>query len=118
MFKSLKKKLGASGSRSPNDQRPVSDDKGNRSERAGGKDGTGNGSDGNDGVSEAGSSEIITVDKPEDFDILFGRGKQSFNHVGNRRFRVFVGMHLRQYIDAPTRTEKNHGRQHGLRSDS
>jgi hypothetical protein len=43
---------------------------------------------------------------PQDFDILLGRGKVAFNHHGNRRFRVFIGMHLRRYMEATNRMEK------------
>jgi len=46
------------------------------------------------------------VENPEDFDILLGRGKTSFNHVGNRRFRVFIEIHLQRYMDAQSRMEK------------
>lgn len=46
------------------------------------------------------------IKKLEDFDILLGRGKTSFNHVGNRRFRVFIGLHLRRYMEASSRMEK------------
>jgi len=46
------------------------------------------------------------VENPEDFDILLGRGKTSFNHVGNRRFRVFIDIHLQRYMDAQSRMEK------------
>lgn len=48
----------------------------------------------------------VPIDTPQDFDILLGRGKTSFNHVGNRRFRVFIGLHLRRYMDASSRMEK------------
>jgi hypothetical protein len=48
----------------------------------------------------------MIVENPQEFDILLGRGKISFNHVGNRRFRVFVGMHLKRYMDANNRMEK------------
>ena len=50
------------------------------------------------------SKDPITV--PKDFDILLGRGKVAFNHHGNRRFRVFVGMHLRRYRECNSRAEK------------
>ena len=46
------------------------------------------------------------IDDPQDFDILLGRGKTSFNHVGNRRFRVFINLNLRKYMDAGSRMEK------------
>mmetsp|Transcript_22978 Transcript_22978/g.34851 ORF Transcript_22978/g.34851 Transcript_22978/m.34851 type:complete len:547 (+) Transcript_22978:101-1741(+) len=51
-------------------------------------------------------SSSAPVDKPEDFDILLGRGKTSFNHVGNRRFRVFIDINLQRYMDAQSRMEK------------
>eukprot|EP00542_Grammatophora_oceanica_P022020 CAMPEP_0194033078 /NCGR_PEP_ID=MMETSP0009_2-20130614/5876_1 /TAXON_ID=210454 /ORGANISM="Grammatophora oceanica, Strain CCMP 410" /LENGTH=726 /DNA_ID=CAMNT_0038673689 /DNA_START=502 /DNA_END=2682 /DNA_ORIENTATION=- len=50
-------------------------------------------------------SEVV-VQNPLDTDILLGRSKASWNHVGNRRFRVFVGLHLKQYMEATTRLEK------------
>lgn len=52
------------------------------------------------------NSSSAPVDKPEDFDILLGRGKTSFNHVGNRRFRVFIDINLQRYMDAQSRMEK------------
>lgn len=44
--------------------------------------------------------------QPLEFDILLGRGKTSFNNKGNRSFRVFVGLHLRSYMEANSRLEK------------
>ena len=48
-----------------------------------------------------------TVVNPEDFDILLGRGRTSWGHVGNKRFRSFVGVHLKQYQGTNSRTEKS-----------
>lgn len=40
------------------------------------------------------------------FDVICGRCSLAFNNVGNRRFRVIIGMHVQRYIDAPTRPAK------------
>jgi hypothetical protein len=41
------------------------------------------------------------------FQQICGRGKISFDHVGNRRFRVIVAMNLTRYGLAMTRTDKS-----------
>lgn len=41
------------------------------------------------------------------FDVLCGRDKQSFNHVGNRRFRVIINMNLQRYLDTKSRFERS-----------
>jgi len=41
------------------------------------------------------------------YDILSGRGRDSYQNVGNRRFRVTIAMSLQRYIDASTRLEKS-----------
>lgn len=43
---------------------------------------------------------------PSNYDVLCGRGKESFNHVGNRRFRVTIGMNLKKYMEAQTKIQK------------
>lgn len=48
---------------------------------------------------------------PDDFeliddDVLCGRGKDSFHHPGNRRFRKVVSMHVHKYDAAGTKKEK------------
>jgi hypothetical protein len=39
-------------------------------------------------------------------DILCGRGKKCFRHIGNENFRKLVQANLRSYAAAPTKTEK------------
>jgi hypothetical protein len=41
------------------------------------------------------------------YDILCGRTKESFNNIGNRRFRVTVGLYLNQYLEAGSRIAKS-----------
>ena len=41
------------------------------------------------------------------YDILCGRGRRSWNNVGNRRFRVIVNLNLKRYSDAPRRQDKS-----------
>jgi hypothetical protein len=38
---------------------------------------------------------------------LSGRGKQNFNHVGNRRFRIIAGMFLERYSAATSKQERS-----------
>ena len=51
------------------------------------------------------TSETVTELQP--FDVLSGRDKQSFNHIGNRRFRVVIGMNLQRYLDTKSRYERS-----------
>ena len=41
------------------------------------------------------------------YDILCGRCKTSFNHVGNRRFRITITMNIPKYLSAKSRHEKS-----------
>ena len=41
------------------------------------------------------------------FDVLCGRDKQSYNNVGNRRFRIMISMNLQKYMKCETRTERS-----------
>lgn len=43
---------------------------------------------------------------PSNYTVLCGRGKDCFNFVGNRRFRIIVDMNLERYALAPTKSEK------------
>jgi hypothetical protein len=36
-----------------------------------------------------------------------GRGKKTFHHVGNRRFRVIIAMNLKKYVNAKTKSDKS-----------
>ena len=40
-------------------------------------------------------------------DIISSRSSSAFNHTGNRRFRLIIGMHLEQYNAAPSRRERS-----------
>ena len=40
------------------------------------------------------------------YDILCGRNKMAFNHIGNRRFRVTISLNLQAYMNARSRKEK------------
>jgi hypothetical protein len=44
--------------------------------------------------------------EPTDLDVLLGRTKQCFNHIGNRSFRAFIKDKVHLYIRAPSRSEK------------
>ena len=44
--------------------------------------------------------------KLTEYDILVGRHKNAFNHVGNRRFRVVISSFLPKYFDSPSRTHR------------
>lgn len=41
------------------------------------------------------------------YDVLCGRHKNSFNNIGNRRFRVTISLALDRYMSAPTRKAKS-----------
>jgi hypothetical protein len=45
--------------------------------------------------------------QPSDYSVLCGRGKDSYNHIGNSRFRILAGMFMEQYSQAATRTAKS-----------
>ena len=45
--------------------------------------------------------------KPSDFSVVCGRGMETFNHVGNRRFRILVRMSIERYSQADTRAAKS-----------
>ncbi len=40
------------------------------------------------------------------YDILCGRDKATFNNIGNRRFRVLIGLNIPRYEKASTKAEK------------
>lgn len=43
---------------------------------------------------------------PNRYSVLCGRGKECFNYIGNRRFRVMVDMNLERYSLAETKSDK------------
>ena len=42
------------------------------------------------------------------YDVLCGRDKLAFSNIGNRRMRVFIELHLREYLDASSRGQKSY----------
>jgi hypothetical protein len=52
------------------------------------------------------TSMNIDTEGLRSYDILCGRCKNSFNHVGTRRFRVTIDLNLQRYLDARSRPEK------------
>eukprot|EP00540_Astrosyne_radiata_P003924 CAMPEP_0116833606 /NCGR_PEP_ID=MMETSP0418-20121206/6529_1 /TAXON_ID=1158023 /ORGANISM="Astrosyne radiata, Strain 13vi08-1A" /LENGTH=494 /DNA_ID=CAMNT_0004463073 /DNA_START=488 /DNA_END=1972 /DNA_ORIENTATION=+ len=45
--------------------------------------------------------------KPSETDVLFGRDKVMFNHIGNIRFRLVIQSRAKEYENAPSRREKS-----------
>ncbi|CAB9524446.1 Nitrilase family, member 2 [Seminavis robusta] len=54
-----------------------------------------------------GLSLLPTDFEPQPYSILCGQGNENFNAIGNRRFRVTVGMFLQRYQAAKDRQEKS-----------
>ena len=52
------------------------------------------------------SQTAVPEDLLQQWDIICGRDKSAFNHIGNRRFRMTMNLNLQRYIDAPTREDK------------
>jgi hypothetical protein len=52
------------------------------------------------------SSSIIKQYDIRPYDILCGRDKAAFNHVGNRRFRVSISINIPRYDAAKTKAQK------------
>jgi hypothetical protein len=44
---------------------------------------------------------------PSDSSVICGRGKNSFNHIGNRRYRILANMFIDRYSQAATKTAKS-----------
>jgi len=44
--------------------------------------------------------------KPTKFDVINGRGRKSYNHIANRRFRQLIAMNLSRYQDARCKVDK------------
>jgi len=41
------------------------------------------------------------------FDVLCGRSKESYNNIGNRRFRILINLNLPRYLDCQSRNERS-----------
>lgn len=44
---------------------------------------------------------------PNNYSVLCGRGREFFNAIGNRRFRVIVSIFLERYSQADTKSKKS-----------
>lgn len=44
--------------------------------------------------------------QPGRWDVICGRGRHSYTHVGNRRFRIVVANNFRRYVEATSLREK------------
>jgi hypothetical protein len=44
--------------------------------------------------------------QPSDFSVVCGRGRDSFNHIGNRRFRILASMFIERYSRANSKAAK------------
>jgi hypothetical protein len=54
------------------------------------------------------SQPDVEVDfQPSDFSVVCGRGRDSFNHVGNRRFRILASMFIERYSRADSKAAKS-----------
>lgn len=54
--------------------------------------------------------EILGLNRQEHqigpYDIKYGRHRDAFNNVGNRRFRITISLNIERYLAASTRREK------------
>ena len=50
---------------------------------------------------------LPTMWKPDNWSVICGRGRDAFDHVGNRRFRILVDINLEKYSKARTKLEKS-----------
>jgi hypothetical protein len=52
-------------------------------------------------------SKTSQLEQLSDYSVVCGRGKDSFNHVGNRRFRILASMFIGRYSEADSKTAKS-----------
>jgi hypothetical protein len=53
------------------------------------------------------TSRLRAEFQPSDYSVVCGRGKDSFNHVGNRRFRILAGMFIERYSQVDSKAAKS-----------
>jgi hypothetical protein len=53
------------------------------------------------------TSQLRVGLQPSEYSVVCGRGKYSFNHVGNHRFRILAGMFIERYSRAGTKAAKS-----------
>jgi hypothetical protein len=58
-------------------------------------------------TSRSKKTQLLTEFQPCDYSVVCGRGQNSFNHVGNCRFRSLASMFTERYSQADTRTAKS-----------
>ena len=59
-------------------------------------------------VGDSSSPILLPIDfEPSNYDIICGRGKVCYDHIGNRRFRVTIDINLQKYMNAASRFEKS-----------
>lgn len=58
-------------------------------------------------VSSLTKTLLSDIYEPSDYDVICGKGKTCFEHVGNHRFRVTVNMQLDKYSAAATKLAKS-----------
>jgi hypothetical protein len=65
-------------------------------------------SDHNPSIAGSTTGENLGVDfQPSDYSVLCCRGKDSANHIGNRRFRIISSMYVEKYSRADTKAAKS-----------
>jgi hypothetical protein len=55
---------------------------------------------------EKSQPEVKDDVQPSDFSVVCGRGRDSFNHIGNRRFRILASMFIERYSRANSKASK------------
>ncbi|CAJ1950070.1 unnamed protein product [Cylindrotheca closterium] len=53
------------------------------------------------------SSNLKSFDNPRPYDVLCGRNRNSFNNIGNRRFRITISMNVEKYNAMRSRHERS-----------
>lgn len=52
--------------------------------------------------------EVLPTDfSPTNYDVICGKGKMAYNHIGNRRFRITIDLHLPRYQAAISKADKS-----------
>ena len=63
-----------------------------------------------DALSTMDESKLVCNSKlvrPDERDILIGRGNSMYNFIGNRRFRKLVDMFIQEYVESNSRRHKS-----------
>jgi hypothetical protein len=59
------------------------------------------------GSKNAGGSQLGVDFQPSHSSVICGRGKDSYNHAGNHRFRMVASMFVKRYSQANAKTDKS-----------